>query len=153
MAVSIITLQELQGSIDDLRAAEADGMHPEDREKEIRLLQNRADAVRKQVAPKTPSTPSSGSLDDAQPSYLRRAWVGSGGVFSDEGAYFRWHFARDSDRRRGVRRAAHLDSHPSPCGYMHPPGCPCGRPTCPSQAAVARMADELERAGVDGLVI
>ena len=50
-------------------------MHPEDREKEIRLLQNRAEAVWKQVAPKTPSTPSSGSLDDAQPSYLRSAWV------------------------------------------------------------------------------
>ena len=79
-------------------------------------------------------TPDSWASDypDSYPSWLARAWAEAVGVGDEEclpGAS--WMMERASARAYGLPFGPDMRMSSSPRPSWHPPGCPCGRPTCP----------------------
>jgi hypothetical protein len=68
---------------------------------------------------------------NSYPSWLDRAWVEAVGDVHGEGLAARWMMRRSLARACGVPFSPDMRESSSPRPNWHPPGCPCGRPTCP----------------------
>ena len=95
------------------------------------------------ASPPTPRTPGGhdqfgDSPYESPPSYIKRAWRAAVGDSRDCGEWLQ----RQCSAERADRPFA--NSRMSPGGWCHPPGCPCGRPTCPipSEERIAPMEIE-----------
>jgi len=68
---------------------------------------------------------------NSYPSWLARAWAEAVGDVYGEGLAARWMMRRSLARACGVPFSPDMRESSSPRPNWHPPGCPCGRPTCP----------------------